>query len=220
MYCGRDCDSEGAEVTKRRKKTSLWSLLTGRKTTRTKTKKSPSRSWSVKEYDDYSRATSERDWFQDRADARGMSLSDAVRDYYGGHTNEDYHNAMKRISRVRRNPRGNYTTAEKKSIKRHTRKAIKRSGVAVRRMVSQAKRLTRVARNPKPPRSYIIEALVRDGMKLHYRFWTGKGNGQRALLTERNRAKKFTSQTMAREQAKKLLPFCGSKIHSLRVVPA
>ena len=125
-----------------------------------------------------------------------------------------------KTTKIRRNPRGNYTTAEKKSIKRHTRKAIKRSGVAVRRMVSQAKRLTRVARNPKPARAYIIEALVRDGQKLHYRFWTGEGNKQRALLTERNRAKKFHSQTMARGQAKRLLPYCSSKIVSLRVVPA
>jgi hypothetical protein len=134
--------------------------------------------------------------------------------------NKNPRRKTRKIARIRRNPRGNYTDAEKKSIKRHTRKSIKRSGIAVRRMVSTAKRLTRISRNPKPPaRRYIIEALVRDGQKLHYRFWTGEGNKSRALLTDRMKAKAFHSQADASTTARRLLPFCSSRIISLRVVP-
>jgi hypothetical protein len=124
----------------------------------------------------------------------------------------------RKVSRIKRNPRGNYTLAEKKSIRRHSRKAVKRMTHSVKKMVATAGRIKRLNRNPLS-KKYIIEALVRDGMKLHYRFWTGEGNGQRALLTERTKAKAFVSRTDAAAVAKRLMPYCGSKIHSLRVVP-
>src|ERR1700679_2611901 len=44
------------------------------------------------------------------------------------------------ITQVKRNPRGNYTTAEKKSIRRHSRKAVKRMTHSVRKMVATAGR--------------------------------------------------------------------------------
>jgi hypothetical protein len=129
---------------------------------------------------------------------------------------------------VWKNPRGNYTAAEKKSIKRHTCKALKRSGAAVRKFAATVKR---VRRNPvitydyrakrstySAPRRYIIEALVRGGrsdMQLKYLFWNGQ-----SFVTDRRMAETFSSSASAADKARKLLPLCASKIHSLRPVPA
>jgi hypothetical protein len=131
------------------------------------------------------------------------------------------------FSKVKKNPRKRKSSARTRyesnrqmerlgrniAASRVTKRSV-HSGLKLQRKARRA--LTVVRRNPRP-KKYVIEANVREGQKLHYRFWNGSMT-KSAFVSNRMRGKTWHSKTAAAAEAKKILPYLASKVISLRVV--